>query len=333
MVREKPNINELIHRFKKGEKFALARLISLIENNPVLGMDIFKDFDHLLEKSYIIGITGPPGAGKSTLVDILIKKLIDNKKKVGIISVDPTSPNSGGAFLGDRIRLKHIAPTNPALFMRSVASRGSSGGLSRAVFDISLLLEAFGIDIIIIETVGAGQGEVDIFNMAYTTVVISVPGLGDHIQVQKAGIIEIANIQVVNKKDLGGDDVVAELELMLDNTTFKDSGDQPFWRPPVLMTNSLTGEGVDELIDEIWKHKQYIEKTGILENKKRNKIRNKIMDIVSAEIENYIKVNIIDDLKLEEITSKIERKEISLYEAAYGIFKGHLRDIKKSKRE
>lgn len=326
-MKPKHDLEKLIKEFKEGKKRALARLITLVENEPVLAKDIFKHFDQFLEKSYIIGITGPPGSGKSTIIDLLAKKIVDQGKSIGIISVDPTSPYSGGAFLGDRIRMKHSVATDPNMFMRSIASRGVSGGLSRAVFDISLLFEAFGKDIIIIETVGAGQAEVDIFEMANTTIVMSVPGLGDHIQVQKAGIIEIADILVVNKKDLGGDDVAVALDLMLDDV-FSHSMSSG-WRPPVIMTNAISGEGVDELLEEIWKHKQHIELTGILDEKRRHKIEKKLNDIILTEIESYIQKNIMSEEKLKNMMSQIEKKEKGLYEAAYEVFQKYLKESKK----
>ncbi|MHA1144034.1 MAG: methylmalonyl Co-A mutase-associated GTPase MeaB [Candidatus Helarchaeota archaeon] len=326
MSGKKPDLEELIKQFKEGKKLALSRLITLVENDPILAKEIFKHFNNLLEKAYVVGITGPPGAGKSTLVDIMAKKIVEKGKSVGIISVDPTSPFSGGAFLGDRIRMKHSVASDPNVFMRSIASRGVSGGLSRAIFDITLLFEAYGKDIIIIETVGAGQSEVDIFEMAYTTIVVSVPGLGDQIQVQKAGIIEIADILVVNKKDLGGEDVAVALDLMLDDVFSYGMGQG--WRPPVVMTNGITGEGVDLLIEEIFNHKRHIELTDILEKKKRHKIKKKIHDIILTTIEDYINKNIINEEKLEEVLKRIEKKEVGMFEAAYDIFDEYLEKLK-----
>ena len=187
------DFDSLISRFKKKDKIALAKLITIIENEPEKAHEVFKHFEDVKHDSYIIGITGSPGVGKSTLTGAICKNLLDEGKRIGIICVDPTSPFSGGAFLGDRVRMTNIS-LHPNVFMRSLASRGYKGGISRAVFDISLLYEAFGMDLIIIETVGVGQAEFDVYNLAYSVVVILVPGYGDAIQMQKAGIIEIGDI-------------------------------------------------------------------------------------------------------------------------------------------
>ncbi len=187
------DIDTLISRFKKKNKIALAKLITIIENEPERAHEIFKHFEDIKQDSYIIGITGSPCVGKSTLTGEITKRLMEEGKSVGIICVDPTSPFSGGAFLGDRVRMTSIS-LHPNVFLRSLASRGYKGGISRAVFDISLLYEAFGMDVIIIETVGVGQAEFDVYNLAYTIIVVLVPGYGDAIQMQKAGIIEIGDV-------------------------------------------------------------------------------------------------------------------------------------------
>ncbi|HEA71130.1 MAG TPA: methylmalonyl Co-A mutase-associated GTPase MeaB, partial [archaeon] len=241
-MKKEYDINALITRFKNKDKIALARLITIIENEPDKVNEIFKHFENTNNESYIIGLTGSPGVGKSTLTGEVTKRFLEEGKSVGIICVDPTSPFSGGAFLGDRVRMTEIS-LHPNVFLRSLASRGYKGGISRAVFDISLLYEAFGMDIIIIETVGVGQAEFDIYNLVYSVVVILIPGYGDAIQMQKAGIIEIGDIYDINKKDLGGEDIAVQIEMMLDDTIFQSG-----WRPPVSMTNSISGDGVDDLI-------------------------------------------------------------------------------------
>ncbi|MHA1799371.1 MAG: methylmalonyl Co-A mutase-associated GTPase MeaB [Candidatus Helarchaeota archaeon] len=308
-MRRKYDIDDLVDKFKQKNKQALSRLISIVENYPDLTKEVFSKLGSIGKKSYIVGITGPPGAGKSTLINTIAKKIVDQGKSIGVISVDPTSPFSGGALLGDRIRMKNVI-LHEDVFIRSLASRGMVGGLSRAVFDICRLFEAYGKDIIIIETVGAGQSEIDIFKFAYTIIVVSVPGYGDSIQVQKAGIIEIADILLVNKCDMGGEDIVAQLEVMLDDAGDRSSG----WRPPVIMTNGVTGEGVDELIEEIWNHKEHMELSGLLANKKKEQIKNKIVELLYFNIEKFIRENIASEEKLNEIAEQIANKNGNIYE-------------------
>jgi LAO/AO transport system kinase len=293
----KYDIESLITRFKQKDKIALAKLITIIENEPDKVSEIFKHFEELKHDSYIVGVTGSPGVGKSTLTGSISQKLLDDGKYVGIISVDPTSPFSGGAFLGDRVRMTNIT-LHPNLFMRSLASRGYKGGISRAVFDISMLYEAFGMDLIIIETVGVGQAEFDIYNLAYTIVVVLVPGYGDAIQMQKAGIIEIGDVYDVNKKDLGGEDIAVQIEMMLDDTTFSGG-----WRPPVSMTDAITGEGVDDLIQNIWDHREHVEMSDLIYEKKKGRFRYKIRELVYSKVEQLVSKHLINE---EEINNIIE---------------------------
>ena len=291
------DLQTLISKFKEKDKIALAKLITIIENEPDKASKIFSHFEEIKHDSYIVGITGSPGVGKSTLTGAISQKLLDDGKYVGIISVDPTSPFSGGAFLGDRVRMTNIT-LHPNLFMRSLASRGYKGGISRAVFDISMLYEAFGMDLIIIETVGVGQAEFDIYNLAYTIVVVLVPGYGDAIQMQKAGIIEIGDVYDVNKKDLGGEDIAVHIEMMLDDTTFPSG-----WRPPVSMTDAITGEGVDDLIRNIWDHKEHVELSDYINEKKKNRFKYKIKELIYSKVEELISKSLINE---EEINIIIE---------------------------
>ncbi|NHI93448.1 MAG: methylmalonyl Co-A mutase-associated GTPase MeaB [Candidatus Lokiarchaeota archaeon] len=309
MMKREYDIDQLVERFKKKDKQALSRLISIVENYPDLTKEVFTKLNSAGKKSYIVGITGPPGAGKSTLINMIAKNIVDQGKSIGVVSVDPTSPFSGGALLGDRIRMKNVI-LHPDIFIRSLASRGMVGGLSRAVFDICRLFEAYGKDLIIIETVGAGQSEIDVFKFAYTIIVVSVPGYGDSIQVQKAGIIEIADILVVNKYDLGGDDILAQLEIMLDDASDHGTG----WRPPVVPTNGVTGEGIDELVNEIWNHKQHMELSGLLDQKKKDQIKTKIIELLYYNLEKYIRENIASEEKLDEIAQQIAELKSNVYE-------------------
>jgi len=318
------DINALITNFKNKDKIALARLITIIENEPDKAHEIFKHFEDVKHDSYIIGITGSPGVGKSTLTGAVCKKLLDEGKRIGIICVDPTSPFSGGAFLGDRIRMTNIS-LHPNVFMRSLASRGYKGGISRAVFDISLLYEAFGMDLIIIETVGVGQAEFDIYNLVYSVVVILVPGYGDAIQMQKAGIIEIGDIYDINKKDLGGEDIAVQIEMMLDDSTFQSG-----WRPPVSMTDAISGEGVDDLVQNIMDHKEHLELSEAIDEKKKNRFRYKIKELVYSKIEKIISESFLNEKEIDEIiTHAIDDGKFRIYRTIHNKFEDVNFEIRK----
>ncbi|MFX1462566.1 MAG: methylmalonyl Co-A mutase-associated GTPase MeaB [Promethearchaeota archaeon] len=320
------DINTLITNFKKKDKIALAKLITIIENEPEKAHEIFKHFEDIKHDSYIIGITGSPGVGKSTLTGAICKKLLDDGKSLGIICIDPTSPFSGGAFLGDRVRMTNIS-LHPNIFMRSLASRGYKGGISRAVFDISLLYEAYGMDIIIIETVGVGQSEFDIYNLAYTVVVVLVPGYGDAIQMQKAGLIEIGDIYIINKKDLGGEDIAVQVEMMLDDTIFQSG-----WRPPVSMTDAISGEGVDELIQNIWDHKEHIELSDAINEKKKSRFTYKIKELIYSKIEKLISESFINENEINEIVKHaVDDGKFKIYRTIHNKFEDVNFEIKKNK--
>jgi len=323
-LKNRYNIDALISKFKNKDKIALAKLITVIENEPERAHEVFKYFEDVRNDSYIIGITGSPGVGKSTLTGVITQKLLDEGKSVGIICVDPTSPFSGGAFLGDRIRMTNIS-LHPNVFLRSLASRGYKGGISRAVFDISLLYEAFGMDIIIIETVGVGQAEFDVFNLAYTIVVVLVPGYGDAIQMQKAGIIEIGDIYDINKKDLGGEDVAVQIEMMLDDTVFQSG-----WRPPVSMTDAISGEGIDDLIQNILDHKEHVELSGIINEKKKNRFKYKIKELIYSKIENLISKSLINEDEINNIIEHaIDDGKFKIYRTIHNKFEDVNFEIKK----
>ena len=323
---KKYDIDVLVQRFKQGDKIALARLITLIENEPEKAAEIFKNFQESNHDSYIIGITGSPGVGKSTLTKSITKLLLEKDKKIGIISVDPTSPFTGGAFLGDRVRMTEVS-LHPNVFIRSLASRGYRGGISRAVLDITLLYEAFGMDYIIIETVGVGQSEFEIYNLAYTVIVVMVPGYGDAIQMQKAGIIEIGDIYDVNKKDLGGEDIAAQIDMMLDDSSESQSG----WRPPIAMTNSITGEGVEELVDYIYDHKEHVELSDILQERKKNRFAYKIRELLYYRIDRILQ-SLINQDQIEELSSSIIRDgKFKIYDEVHDIFSNVKFEMKKEK--
>ncbi|MDK2855577.1 MAG: GTPase [Bacillota bacterium] len=260
MIKEKEvsNPNEWAERVAGGDRRALARVISFLENDDDRGVAVLKELYARTGRAHVIGITGPPGAGKSSLADKIIRELRSQGKTVGVVAVDPTSPFSGGAILGDRVRMQGWTG-DAGVYIRSMGTRGSLGGLARATYGTIQLLDAAGFDCVLVETVGVGQSEVDIVRVADTVVVVAVPGLGDDIQVSKAGITEIGDVFAVNKADLPGSERVAtELELML------DLGSHPIWRPPVVLTVAATGQGVSELVQAVQQHYQTLQEEGKL---------------------------------------------------------------------
>src|SRR5579872_1224703 len=248
-----PRLEKLLERFDRGDKVALARLITLIENHAPERNAVIERIYAKTGHAHIIGITGPPGAGKSTLVNVMIAKYRALGKQVAVLAIDPSSPFSGGAVLGDRVRMTDHYK-DAGVYIRSISSRGSHGGLSRAAREIVKLLDAFGHDVIIIETVGVGQTELGIMDLADTTVVVTVPEAGDAVQVMKAGLNEIADIFVVNKADRdGADRIKAELEL---NVHLRPSDGR--WRPLVVMTQAANDVGIDALMAAIARHGEYL---------------------------------------------------------------------------
>lgn len=244
----------------RGSKLAGARLIRYLEDDDPRGVEGLKLLYPHTGRAYLLGITGPPGAGKSTLIDRVISVLRGRNLTVGVIAVDPSSPFSGGAVLGDRIRMQRHT-NDDGVFVRSMATRGRLGGLARATNEAALVLDAMGYDVIVVETVGVGQDELDIAGLAHTTAVICVPGLGDDIQAIKAGILEIGEVFVVNKADgPGADDAVNQLEGMLQMRGAAAQG----WRPPVLKTAALRDEGLVAFVDACLAHRKYLSDSGRL---------------------------------------------------------------------
>ncbi|MBZ4687288.1 MAG: lao/ao transport system ATPase [Clostridiales bacterium] len=305
---------EIVKEILSGNKRALARAITIVENEDLEGQknkeQLLKEIYPYTGKAYIIGITGSPGAGKSSLVNKLTEHIRRLGLTVGILAVDPTSPFTGGALLGDRIRMQdHFL--DPGVFIRSMGTRGSLGGLAKSTKDVVKVLDAFGMDIIIIETVGVGQSELDVMYAADSTVVVLTPGAGDVVQTLKAGIMEIADIFAVNKADMvGADKVVTQVEAML------DLKDDIKWRPPVVKVVSTSNQGLDSLYEAIEKHRKYLEKTGELDKVRKERALYEVAESAVHRVRAYLNHALESNEELVGLLEKVTQKTLSPDEAA-----------------
>ena len=304
-------MSELADRLLAGEQRALSRVISMLERGDPAAAEVMRDIDVHTGRAYTLGITGPPGAGKSTIVDQLTRLLRKQDQRVGIVAVDPTSPFSGGALLGDRIRMqRHYLDSG--VFIRSVATRGQSGGLPRIVKGIARALDASGYDLVIVETVGVGQTELGIMGVADTVAVALIPEAGDSIQALKAGVLEIADLYVVNKADRdGANQMASSITAML-----QMSLTAPEWPPPVTMTAAHTGQGIEELWAKLQEHRVFLESSGNLATRRGEHRTQEFLEVVEEELVRRLRHLVQTDPSLLARLESVASREAEPYSAA-----------------
>ena len=311
-----PHLQQLVAKLREGSPRALARAISMVENRTPQSTELLKALFPYSGNALLIGLTGSPGAGKSTLVDQIARQYRKQGKTIGIIAVDPTSPFSGGAILGDRIRMQsHHA--DAGIYIRSMATRGSLGGLSSTTADVATVLDASGRDLVIIETVGVGQDEVDIVRLADVTIVILVPGMGDDVQTIKAGIMEIADVFVINKSDReGAERVEREVRAMQSLVTRHDA-----WVPPIVKTVASEGTGIAELVQAIEKYREYLQQTGMAGTRRAHNWRMRLAEMLRDALYERVLADFLDNGKAEQYAAEVaehKRDPYSLVEEMVG---------------
>ncbi|QGV78459.1 methylmalonyl Co-A mutase-associated GTPase MeaB [Streptomyces ficellus] len=306
------DVPALVAQAREGRPRAVARLISLVEGASPQLREVMAALAPLSGGAYVVGLTGSPGVGKSTSTSALVSAYRKAGKRVGVLAVDPSSPFSGGALLGDRVRMSDHA-SDPGVYIRSMATRGHLGGLAWAAPQAIRVLDAAGCDVVLVETVGVGQSEVEIASQADTSVVLLAPGMGDGIQAAKAGILEIGDVYVVNKADRDGADATArELNHMLGLGESRGPGD---WRPPIVKTVAARGEGVDEVVEALEKHRAWMEERGVLTERRRARAAHEVETIAVTALRERIG-DLHGDRRLDALSERIVAGELDPYAAA-----------------
>jgi len=314
-------LEALVEGVRAGERRALARAITLVESSDPLAYELIRKLYPSTGNSYGIGVTGPPGVGKSSLISALVRHVRAEDASVGVISVDPSSPFTKGALLGDRIRLAdHFL--DPDVFIRSMGTRGHLGGLAEATLQAALVLDAAGKDLVFLETVGAGQSEVEIISIADTVLLVLMPGSGDSIQALKAGIMEIPDVIAVNKRDHpAAKTMVNEVRSILALDTERE------WQPPIVLTEAVRGEGVEELWNEISAHRSHLESAGLLAERRARNLAGEVFAVASARAKAHLEGAVGDDPELRRLLEAVQRRELdpltAVREIMEKVFKVH----------
>jgi LAO/AO transport system kinase len=313
VVRKRWTRNALVDAVRDGDRRALARAISLVENSDPLAHEIVRDLYPHTGHAYAVGVTGPPGVGKSSLIAALLPHVRGLGLSVGVVSVDPSSPFSQGALLGDRIRLAdHFL--DPEVFIRSMGTRGHLGGLAEATLQALLILDAAGKDIVFVETVGTGQSEVEVIGIADTVLLVLMPGSGDSIQALKAGIMEIPDVIAVNKMDHpAAKTMLSEVRSILALDT------DAAWRPPIVLTEAVRGENLDRLWQEIVAHRAFLEGEGLLEERRRRNLAQEVFAVASSRAKSHLERAVTDDPELRRVLDAVQRRELDPLSAVHEI--------------
>jgi LAO/AO transport system kinase len=316
-------LDELAAGVRGGDRRALARAISLVEDGDPLSYDLVRELYPETGSAFVVGVTGPPGVGKSSLISALVRHVREAGRTVGVISVDPSSPFTHGALLGDRIRLSdHFL--DPEVYIRSMGTRGHLGGLSEAALQAALLLDAAGKDLVLLETVGAGQSEVEVIGIADTVLLVLMPGSGDSVQALKAGIMEIPDVIAINKMDHpAAKTMLNEIRSILALDRDRD------WRPPIVLTEAVRGENVPELWGRIEEHRAHLESAGLLEERRRKNLAGEVFAVATSRAKEHLQATVTEKPELAQLLDRVQSRELDplsavreILEQVYGIGDG-----------